>query len=592
MEEKMDHTTIHPLCASQAHHIDLHLWRGAPQNLDETRPIQILVNQGYVVGFCPDRMQPVWSAYRVADSDRDVDYKRPLSYHDDMRLPKEHRIGKGTFGKLGGIQLNVGHMTPNEVINRQFGRLAQMETFLMSNMSPQYATLNRGVWSELENAIREIDIPFDDGNKDKGHVWVIVGPVFGENPASINRGNGKYLQVPKEYFCIVVDPKVYPYDTPSKVDIDCFLIPQGAPGGTDPEDYPSTQEEIEKATNLKFFVGWGLDVPLQSVAEGKVVAPSESRLMKILCRKAAEKVQEKATIKADPIGIETIEGLIDALQNEANGIQILGRALTYLEMARLETIQHTISWLIRALEILQKPVPPPPAATLITYKIATDMGDKLKRGARTACNFWNHFVQPQKSIVVRLGIFTENSNTIARAWEPWSNNGTLFGRVEFNTKFLAGFKDDVIAGTIIHEIGHTLGFGWDDWRALFDLQTGLFTSEAIARLGELGQMEVELEHGPGTALSHWDELKFDKELMTGFQDVGEDVLPVTIDVMELLGHAVSSRLEEKTSLADLMQETASIVFSRQAEARSLDLDHFEETEVFEHIPHARIQSDG
>ena len=46
-------------------------------------------------------------------------------------------------------------MTPNEVINRQFGRLAQMETFLMSNMSPQYATLNLGVWSKLEKAIRE-----------------------------------------------------------------------------------------------------------------------------------------------------------------------------------------------------------------------------------------------------------------------------------------------------------------------------------------------------------------------------------------------------------------------------------------------------
>ena len=587
----MDHTIIHPLCASQAHHIDLHLWRGAPQNLDETRPIQILVNHGYVVGFCPERMQPVWSAYRVADSDRDVDYERPLSYHDDMRLPEEHRIGKGTFGKLGGIQLHVGHMTPNEVINRQFGRLAQMETFLMSNMSPQYATLNLGVWSELESAIREIDIPFDDGNKDKGHVWVIVGPVFGEDPASINRGSGKYLQVPEKYFCIVVDPKYYPYDTPSKVDVDCFLVPQAAPSETGPEDYPSTQEEIEKATNLKFFIGWSLDVPLGSVAVDKVVAPTESRLMKVLRKKAAEKVQKKAAIKADPAGIETIEGLIEALQNEAAGIKILGRALTYQELARLETIQHTISWLIRVLEIQKKPAPTPPAPTLITYKITSDMSDKLKRGARTACNFWNYFVQPRKTIVIRLGKFTENSNTIACAWKPWSNNGTLYGRVEFNTKYLAGYTDDVVAGTIIHEIGHTLGFGWDDWRALFDLQTGLFTQEAVARLGELGQMEVELEHGAGTALSHWDEFRFDRELMTGFQDVGEHVLPVTIDVMELLGHAVSRRLEEKTPLAELMQEAASIVFSRQNEARSLDLEYFEKTEVFERIPHARIQPD-
>ena len=113
-----------------------HLWRGAPQNLDETRPIEILVNDGYVVGFCPARLQPAWSAYRVAHAEDDVDYKRPLIYYDDLRLDEAHRIGRRTFGKIGSVPLNVGHMAPNEVINRQFGRLAQMETFLMSNMQP------------------------------------------------------------------------------------------------------------------------------------------------------------------------------------------------------------------------------------------------------------------------------------------------------------------------------------------------------------------------------------------------------------------------------------------------------------------------
>ena len=54
----MDYTTIHPASVNKAHRVDLHLWRGAPQNLDESRPIQILVNEGGVVGFCPDRLQP------------------------------------------------------------------------------------------------------------------------------------------------------------------------------------------------------------------------------------------------------------------------------------------------------------------------------------------------------------------------------------------------------------------------------------------------------------------------------------------------------------------------------------------------------
>ena len=105
----MDHTTVHPSCANQAHRIDLHLWRGAPRNQDETRPITMLVNDGYIVGFSPARLQPAWSAYRVALAQDDVDYERPLTYYDDLRLDEAHRIGRRTFDKIGGVPLNVGH---------------------------------------------------------------------------------------------------------------------------------------------------------------------------------------------------------------------------------------------------------------------------------------------------------------------------------------------------------------------------------------------------------------------------------------------------------------------------------------------------
>jgi DNA/RNA endonuclease G (NUC1) len=574
----MDYTTIHPLCASQAHHIDLHLWRGAPQNLDETRPIQILVNQGYVVGFCPDRLQPAWSAYRVAHAEDDVDYDRPLSYYDDMRLDDEYRIGRRTFGKIGGIQLNVGHMAPNEVINRQFGRLAQMETFLMSNMSPQYASLNSGVWLKLETAIREIK---DDPGRD--HVWAIVGPVFGEEPASINRGQGKYLPIPDAHFCVIVDPHTYPYDTLSKVDVDCFIIPQDAPRDSNPDDYPATLAEVEEATNLKFFPSWGREMPLGLAAQEE--SRSESRLMRVLKQKRVESEPADVAIEKARREAKTIDELIEALKSEAARIQIQGRALTDREIRRLRTIQHTISWLLLVRDLLFPRKEPVKPTNFITYKITDDMGDRLKIGARTACNFWNRFVQPKYSIVIRLGTFTQNSNTIARAYKPYAKAGVRYGRVEFNTKYLGQFTEDEIAGTIIHEIGHSLGIGWEEWDELFDRETGKFKPDAVGRLDKPEQMEVELDGGSGTAFAHWDEEKFDKELMTGYQDPGEHVLPVTIDLMEVLGHAVSERLDAKTNLGELLPDAASVVFSRQDEARSLDLEHFEETELFETIPH-------
>lgn len=578
--ETLDYTSIHPLSTSQVHRIDLHLWRGAPRNLDETRPIQILVNQGYVVGFSPDRLQPAWSAYRVAHADDDVDFDRPLMYYDDLRLDEEYRIGRKTFGKIGGVQLNVGHMTPNEVINRQFGRLAQLETFLMSNMCPQYASLNGGVWLELETAIREIK---DEPGKD--HVWAIVGPVFGDEPVSILRGQAKHLPIPDAFFCVIVDPHTYPFDTPSKVDIDCFIIPQNSSRDSNPADYPATLEEVEEATKLKFFTSWGRDLPLELVTEEEW--HTRSRLMQVLERRKLETEPADGEIEKARREARTIQELIAALKAEAAGLQIQGRALSEEEMTQIRTIQHTIAWLLLARDLSSPPKEPVKPPNLITYKITSDMDDRLKRGARTACNFWNRYVQPKYSIVIRLGTFTQSSNTIARAYKPYVKEGVRYSRVEFNTKFLGQFTEKEIAGTIVHEIGHSLGIGWEVWDKLFYRETGKFKPDALGRLDKLKKMVVELDGGPGTAFAHWDEDMFDKELMTGYQDNSEHVLPVTIELMEVLGHSVNERLSSRTDLSELLRDAAGIVFSRQDEVRSLDLEHFEDTELFEVIPHIR-----
>lgn len=576
----MDNSSIHPLCESQAHLIELHLWRGAPKNLDETRPVQILVNHGFVVGFSPDRLQPIWSAYRVSDYDRDVDYARPIHYHDDMRLDEELRIGRKTFGKLGGIQLNVGHMAPNEVINRQFGRLAQLETFMMTNMSPQYGSLNGGVWLKLEDAIREIK---DERVKD--HVWVIVGPVFGENPASVNRGRGKYLPVPEKYFCVTVEPHSYAYDTLSRAYIDCFLIPQNAPSRSSPVDYPATLEEIEEATNLSFFDAWSRDVPLG--LSQSVLPPSKSSLMQILEDQRSELQPRELRLKPTDTPAKTVEDLIAALRSEAAALQIQSQTLTDEELSYLKTVQHTISWLHRAQSVQRNTADEVgrEVTNFVTYKIISDMADKLKMGARTSCNFWNRFVRPKFSIVIRLGIFTQNSGTIARAYKPYEKDGVRYGVVEFNTRYLGEFSDDSIAGTIIHEIGHSLGIGWEEWDDLFVRRTGKFKRASIRRLEALDEMEVELDGGPGTELAHWDEDRFSTELMTGYKDQGEHVLPVTIEVMALLGHEVIESLTTKTQLSDLLRQAESVIFSKQDQVRAIDLEHFEKTELMETIPH-------
>jgi len=245
-----------------------------------------------------------------------------------------------------------------------------------------------------------------------------------------------------------------------------------------------------------------------------------------------------------------IAELISILEAQSAELLSNERALTSTESQRVKAIHQAMPLLSEAASFFASPAE---FDNLITYKIVSDLNGKLKEGARTACNFWNRFVVPRSSIVIRLGVFSSKGRTIARAYKPYVKDGVMYGIVEFNTKYLNDFNSIDIAGTVVHEIGHTLGFGWDDWMPLFHRSSGEFTEKAISQLEALEDMLAETDYGSGTRYSHWDEETHDRELMTGFKDKGEYVLPVTIDVMELLGHRVIERLYGRVELGSILQ---------------------------------------
>lgn len=225
--------------------------------------------------------------------------------------------------------------------------------------------------------------------------------------------------------------------------------------------------------------------------------------------------------------------------------------------------------------------------TLITYRITGDHQGKLRKSVKLACNFWSRFIQPVVPVIIHLDtLITEYESPIAVAGSPASQDGELHGSVKLNPKFLENHNETDIAGIIIHEIGHTLGFGGDKWRKLYKKKRGRFTKKSIRTVPALKEMLVELSYNyrPGTRLAHWDEKKHRNELMTGVHNGSEYILPVTIDVMELFGHKVIKRLDAKCQVKDIIDDLRDVTFSRTEDAVALNRDTFIKTDIWEEIP--------
>jgi len=224
---------------------------------------------------------------------------------------------------------------------------------------------------------------------------------------------------------------------------------------------------------------------------------------------------------------------------------------------------------------------PPKPTPVVTYKIASDQDGQLKIAGKISCNFWNHFITPSHSVVVRLGTFYSNGYVIARSYLPYGVDGVTYGVVEFNTKYLSQFTPKEIAIIVIHEIGHTLGFGWERWMGLFDRITGRFHDL---------DMYAELDYGPGTQYSHWDEQRYSAELMTGIQGPGAEYLKSeTIKVMSMLGHSISVLPVTDVPMSQILSNVEQIQFTRQGDVERIDLEHFEKTELMEeHYMRGRV----
>ncbi len=208
---------------------DRYTFAGVPVG---TRPLKILENEGYLVGYDEERQNPAWVAYKLKYQRGGQTAERPDGFEVDLRT--RAKVEHHDYTNSG---FDRGHMAPNYSIGMVFGETAQIETFLMSNIVPQTPDLNRGPWKEVEQLIA------NDYLREYKELWVITGPIYEEPIGKLDSG----VTVPIAFFKIVVD------EIDGMGRLIAWVMPQTAGGNASLNSYLVSVDDIEAVTGLDFL---------------------------------------------------------------------------------------------------------------------------------------------------------------------------------------------------------------------------------------------------------------------------------------------------------------------------------------------------
>lgn len=112
-----------------------------------------------------------------------------------------------------------------------------MESFFMSNMSPQKPAFNRGIWSTLEQWVRDTAVL-------ETNIVIVTGPIVCSNDLANTIGRSKVV-VPSAYYKVI-------YDETPPVKMIAFLLPNEG-SSLAISNFVVTVDSVENATGLDFF---------------------------------------------------------------------------------------------------------------------------------------------------------------------------------------------------------------------------------------------------------------------------------------------------------------------------------------------------
>jgi len=216
---------------------DHYSYEGVPkaQSFSLNTWTRVFRNEGFMVGYSEWRGNPLWVTYHLHPIDKKKKLKRPSRFKTDWRSFR--RVSHNDYLKSG---YDRGHMAPNYAISNVYGREGQLDTFVMTNITPQRPHLNQKLWQRLEDVeANKFAIWFKD-------MWVITGPIFDDNITKLRSG----VEIPDAFYKIYIVPAKKKGGMPMTLS---FIMPQKVKGNESLAKYISSIDEIEKRTGFDFL---------------------------------------------------------------------------------------------------------------------------------------------------------------------------------------------------------------------------------------------------------------------------------------------------------------------------------------------------
>jgi endonuclease G len=191
----------------------------------------VVSHPGFTLLYDEDHEQARWVAYHLTRDKLYGTATRTDNFRADPSIPTK----SAELVDYRSSGYDRGHLIPAG--DQTWSDEAMSASFYMSNMSPQSPSFNRGIWSQLEAAVRN----FADT---EGSVYVVTGPILTDGPYETIGPNK--VSVPNAYYKVVLD-----YEEPELKAIGFILPNEGSKEKL--EVFATTVREVEELTGIDFF---------------------------------------------------------------------------------------------------------------------------------------------------------------------------------------------------------------------------------------------------------------------------------------------------------------------------------------------------